>query len=88
MIGRWCLADPFLPGSIATGTDDITDKIYRMQRFHEALFEAYHRVLDGPLHVLNKMKGLWHYFSVPLEDCQKTVKAVKKRTGRISTWRR
>ena len=58
MIGRWCLVDPFLPGHIRTGTDDIVDKIQRMQRFHETLFEAYHRVLDGPAHVMNKMKGL------------------------------
>ena len=78
MIGRWCLADPFLPGLITTGADDIPDKIYRMQRFHEALFEAYNRVLDGPSHVLNKMKGLWHYFSMPFEDCQKTMKEIKK----------
>ncbi len=78
MIGRWCLADPFLPGSIITGTDDIPDKIYRMQRFHEALFEAYSGVLDGPSHVLNKMKGLWRYFSLPFEDCSKTMKKIKK----------
>jgi tRNA-dihydrouridine synthase len=78
MIGRWCLADPFLPGHITTGADDIPDKIYRMQRFHEALFEAYNRVLDGPSHVLNKMKGLWRYFSLPFEDCKKTMKKITK----------
>ena len=49
-----------------------------MQRFHEALFEAYSRVLDSPSHVLNKMKGLWRYFSMPFEDCQKTMKEIKK----------
>jgi len=78
MIGRWCLADPFLPGRITSGTDNIPDKIYRMQRFHEALFEAYNRVLDGPSHVLNKMKGFWSYFSLPFEDCKKTMKKIKK----------
>lgn len=78
MIGRWCLADPFLPGRIATGADDIPDKIYRMQRFHEALFEAYNGVLDGPSHVLNKMKGLWRYFSLPFEDSRKTMKKITK----------
>jgi len=78
MIGRWCLADPFLPGRITTGVDNIPDKIYRMQRFHEALFEAYNRVLYGPSHVLNKMKGLWRYFSLPFEDCKKTMKKIKK----------
>ena len=78
MIGRWCLADPFLPGRITTGADDIPDKIYRMQRFHETLFEAYNRVIDGPSHVLNKMKGLWRYFSLPFEDCKKTMKKITK----------
>ena len=37
MIGRWCIADPFLPGRITTGAD-IPDKIYRMQLFHNTLF--------------------------------------------------
>jgi len=78
MIGRWCLADPFLPVRITTGADDIPDKIYRMQRFHEDLFEAYNRVLDGPSHVLSKMKGFWQYFSLPFEDCKKTIKEVRK----------
>lgn len=78
MIGRWCLADPFLPGCIATDADDISDRVHRMQRFHEALFEAYSRVLYGPSHVLNKMKGFWRYFSLPFEDCEKTMKEIKK----------
>ncbi len=78
MIGRWCLADPFLPGCITTGVDNIPDKIYRMQRFHEALFEAYNRVLYGPSHVLNKMKGFWKYFSLPFEDCKNTMKKINK----------
>jgi tRNA-dihydrouridine synthase B len=77
MIGRWCIADPFLPGRITTGAD-IPDKIYRMQQFHDTLFEAYNRVLDGPSHVMNKMKGLWRYFSLPFEDCKKSMKNITK----------
>jgi len=78
MIGRWCLADPFLPLVIKTGKDDIEDKIRKMKQFHEALFEAYSVVLDGPSHLLNKMKGLWRYFSLPFADCGKTIKKIKK----------
>jgi len=78
MIGRGCLADPFLPGCITTGADDIPNKINRMKQFHAALFEAYSRVLDGPSHVLNKMKGLWRYFSLPFEDFKKTMKKITK----------
>ncbi|RLC10765.1 MAG: tRNA-dihydrouridine synthase family protein [Deltaproteobacteria bacterium] len=77
MIGRWCIADPFLPGRITTGAD-IPDKIYRMQLFHDTLFEAYNRVLDGPSHVMNKMKGFWRYFSLPFEDCKKSMKNITK----------
>lgn len=78
MIGRGCLADPFLPTRITMGDDGIPDRIHRMQQFHEALFAAYSSVLDGPSHLLNKMKGLWRYFSLPFEDCQKTMKGIKK----------
>lgn len=78
MIGRWCLADPFLPVRITTGADDIADKIHRMQRFHEDLFEAYSCLLDGPSHVLGKMKGFWQYFSLPFEDCKKAMKEIRK----------
>lgn len=78
MIGRWCIADPFLAGRIATGNDDIPDRIYRMRQFHEALFEAYRRVLQGPSHVMNKMKGLWRYLSLSFENCGKSIKKITK----------
>ena len=78
MIGRWCLANPFLPLTIKTGKDDIPDKIEKMKQFHAALFEAYSMALDGPSHLLNKMKGLWHYFSLPFIDCNKSIKKIRK----------
>jgi tRNA-dihydrouridine synthase len=78
MIGRWCLANPFLPYMIKTGNDDIRDKIHVMQQFHQALFEAYSGVLDGPCHVLNKMKGLWRYFELPFKDCRHSIQMIKK----------
>jgi len=78
MIGRWCLANPFLPGMIKTGKDDIQDKIQRMQQFHDALFDGYRSALDGPAHLLNKMKGLWNYFSLSFKDCAKAMKKIKK----------
>jgi tRNA-dihydrouridine synthase B len=78
MIGRGCLADPFLSGRIKTGAADMPDKFVRILQFHEALFEAYSSVLDGPSHVLNKMKALWCYFSLPFEDNLKAMKKIKK----------
>lgn len=80
MIGRWCLSNPFLPGIIKMGRDDIRDKIPRMQCFHDALFEEYERILDGPSHLLNKMKGFWKYFSHSFRDCTKTMKKINKST--------
>ena len=78
MIGRWCLSNPFLPFIIKTEKDDIQDKIQKMKQFHHALFEAYSIVLDGPSNALNKMKGLWRYFSLPFNDCKKSMKKIKK----------
>jgi tRNA-dihydrouridine synthase len=80
MIGRWCLANPFLPHIIKTGQDDIGDKLQLMKQFHQALFEAYCRVLQGPAQVLNKMKGLWRYFALPFKDCNNSLQKIKKTT--------
>lgn len=78
MIGRWCLANPFLPLTIKSGKDDTPDKIDKMKQFHQGLYEAYRPVLFGPSHLLNKMKGLWRYFSLPFADCSKSIKQIKK----------
>lgn len=77
MIGRWCLANPFLPLTIKTGKDDIPDKILKMKQFHQDLFEAYGAALDGPSHLLNKMKGLWRYFSLPFMECHQSIQKIK-----------
>ncbi len=78
MIGRGCLANPFLPLIIKTEEDEIKDRILKIKQFHEALFEKYSTLLDGPSHVLNKMKGHWCYMSSPFTDCKKTMKKIKK----------
>ena len=78
MIGRWSLADPFLPQAIKTGETRGRDKIARIKRFHETLYASYRSILDGPSHLLNKMKGLWKYLSLPFNDCKKAMKAINK----------
>jgi len=80
MIGRWFLSNPFLPFIIKEGEDKILDKIQILKQFHEALFEVYSIGLDGPSHVLNKMKGFWRYFALPFKDCKKSIKKIKKST--------
>ena len=81
MIGRWCLADPFLPMAIKNGAGNTARSIEKMKVFHEALFYAYKELLDGPSHLLNKMKGLWRYFSLPFTEFKKTMKTIKKSTS-------
>ncbi len=78
MIGRWCVANPFLPGIIKAGEDNIQDKIPKMKQFHEALFDKYSSILDGPSHLLNKMKGFWQYFSLSFKENKKAIKKIKK----------
>ena len=78
MIGRGCLADPFLPTVIRTGDTEVSDRIQAMKRFHDDLFEAYSRVLHGPSHLLNRMKGIWRYLSYSLKDCEKFTKKINK----------
>jgi len=78
MIGRGCLANPFLPLVIKTGVSEKQDRIRKLKQFHGALFEKYSALLDGPSHVLNKMKGHWCYMSLPFTDCKKSMKKIKK----------
>lgn len=78
MLGRGCLADPFLARTIKSPQEPIPDKIQKMKTFHNALFEAYSDLSDGPSHVLNKMKGFWRYFSLLFIDSRKPVKKILK----------
>jgi len=78
MIGRWCLANPLLPFIIKKGRDNIENKTQKVKEFHEALFQAYRNILDGPSHLLNKMKGFWRYFSLPFEGPKESMKKIKK----------
>lgn len=78
MIGRGALVDPFLPEMIKTGKHDTGDRIEKLESFHDALFEQYSRILSGPTHILDRMKGLWQYFSQPFSDCKKAMKKIKK----------
>ncbi len=80
MIGRWCIADPFLPSTIKNGEDGVGDKIQRIKAFHATLFNEYQAALEGPSHILNKMKGFWRYLSHPFADFTKSMKRIKKTT--------
>ncbi len=78
MIGRWALVNPFLPLMIKTGKDSISNKTVIMKRFHDDLFNQYSQILSGPSHLLDRMKGLWRYFSLAFKDCNIAMKKIKK----------
>ena len=80
MLGRGCMANPFLPSIIKSGADEVEDRIPKMMQFHESLFRAYQTVLDGPSHLLNRMKGFWQFISLPFRNCKKPMKKIYKST--------
>ena len=78
MIGRGVIANPFLPGNIKSGGDAWDNKVERFHRFHDDLFEHYQRRLNGPGHLLNRMKGFWKYFPQCFRDSDKERKRILK----------
>lgn len=78
MIGRWALVDPFLAMMIKNGGVAPADRYEKMKQFHDVLFRRYERILFGPSHIVNKMKGFWRYFSKPFEGPQNPMKKIKK----------
>ncbi len=78
MIGRGCITDPFLPRAINAPEELLPDKIERLKAFHNDLFDGYSDLLDGPSHVMNKMKGFWRYLSLLFVDCRKATKKIMK----------
>jgi tRNA-dihydrouridine synthase B len=62
------LTDPFLPGIIKGQAITAEGSLERFRGFHDALFARYQAILFGPSHLLNRMKGLWSYFSNGFEE--------------------
>jgi len=76
MIGRGALANPFLAEEIkgiATA-----ERMQRIQRFHDELYDCYRELLDGPAHLLGRMKQLWIYLSASFPPEKKAWKHIKK----------
>ena len=78
MIGRWALVDPFLPMVIKTGKDHTENKTAKMKAFHDDLYDRYSRILNGPSHIMDRMKGLMVSFSMAFSENKKALKNVKK----------
>lgn len=76
MIGRGALANPFLPAEIKGRI--ISGQRRQLQAFHDELYECYSDLLDGPAHLLGRMKQLWIYLSAFFPPEHKTWKLIKK----------
>jgi tRNA-dihydrouridine synthase B len=76
MIGRGALANPFLAGDIKGKV--IPEQRQHLKRFHDELYTRYAELLDGPAHLLGRMKQLWVYLSAFFPPEHKTWKMIKK----------
>jgi tRNA-dihydrouridine synthase len=79
MLGRGVLADPFLPARIkkAPALSPAEEK-RKLREFHDALFAEFRHLLSGPGHVLDRMKGYWHYLAVSVPDSEHFLKAIRR----------
>jgi len=76
MIGRGALANPFLPAEIRGNV--VSNKLEVLQSFHDELYSCYGGLLDGPAHLLGRMKQLWISLSAFFPPEQKTWKMIRK----------
>jgi tRNA-dihydrouridine synthase B len=79
MIGRGVLANPFLPSLIKDLNDGGQDgQVNRFRRFHDTLYERLGLVRNGPAHLIDCMKGYWHYFAPGFANGGRVLKMVRK----------
>jgi tRNA-dihydrouridine synthase B len=78
MIGRGVLMDPYLPSTIKWPQTGCGDRLRHFREFHDALFGRYQTTLCGPSHLLDRMKGLWRYFSEGFHDGREIRKQIHK----------
>ena len=79
MIGRGAIANPFLPEEIQnTSTTDSTRRYQRLSLFHEELFSRLQDKLDGPGHLLGRLKPIWTYLIASFPEQKKMLKKIHK----------
>lgn len=82
MIGRGALADPFLVAAIRGIPIDEAERTSRLHDFHTDLYEQLEKRLNGPSHLLNRMKQIWNYLIGSFPDRQKILKKIQKASSR------
>ena len=78
MIGRGLIANPFLPSEIKGARISDQQKSAGLQHFHDELFLAMKEKLDGPGHLLGRMKQIWIYFIGSFPEKQNLLKKITK----------
>ncbi len=78
MLGRGALMNPFLAGTIKGQIFNNSEKLKKLKDFHDEVFSNYDKILSGPGHVLDKMKGFWIYFSHIFEFKKNFMKKIKR----------
>jgi tRNA-dihydrouridine synthase len=78
MLGRGILMNPFLPAEINNISVSADEKIEKLKKFHQLIFEGYSETMDNTGNVLNKMKQFWSYFSFSFPNQKKVSKMIKK----------
>lgn len=79
MIGRGIISDPFLAEEIISGSSRSHDaKIKIIRSFHDELFGEYSKIMSGPAHITDRMKGIWFYLGNFFENGEKIKKRIHK----------
>jgi tRNA-dihydrouridine synthase len=79
MIGRGALSNPFLPAEIkglAVPTQE--QKLARLFKYHQQMYEEYLKVYRSPRHFVDKMKSFWGYLADGFENSHKIRKRIRK----------
>jgi len=80
MIGRGLVANPLLPSEIKNGCMPDQLRYEKLRFFHDDLFLAMKEQLDGPGHLLGRMKQFWIYFINSFPEKKRTLKKITKAT--------
>jgi tRNA-dihydrouridine synthase B len=79
MLGRGGVIDPFLPEKIKNlNNGNCQEARERFRIFHEEILEKYQQKLQGPGHLLHKMKELWSYWALNFENSKDSLKQILK----------
>ena len=84
MIARGLLINPFLPAEIKGFSCNAEERSTRLQRFHDDLFTALKERLNGPGHLLGRMKQVWIYFIHAFPGKEQGIKAITRASSEQS----